>query len=58
MILYDSKIEWYVTEGQEIEEFDELVEVQSDKERHELLTIFLLIDLCFINFTMKHLKNR
>ena len=23
--------EWFVTEGQEIEEFDELVEVQSDK---------------------------
>ena len=24
-------LEWFVTEGQEIEEFDELVEVQSDK---------------------------
>ena len=32
-------IEWYVTEGQEIEEFDELVEVQSDKERDDLIIL-------------------
>ena len=27
----NTRKEWFVTEGQEIEEFDELVEVQSDK---------------------------
>ena len=41
-------IEWYVTEGQEIEEFDELVEVQSDKERDDLFYNFLSI--CTLTF--------
>ena len=31
-LVFEKKcLEWFVTEGQEIEEFDELVEVQSDK---------------------------
>ena len=31
LVVYCKILEWFVTEGQEIEEFDELVEVQSDK---------------------------